>query len=665
MEVRVVGFAQLLFRSWCTGIHKTEHHKQHKTKSRTNPQEVLPTKLITHYYFHLIRPSQAKVQRYHDMELANDALDGASVAYDEIKPTLDAMFIQLNESSELASVTLDKYSEWAYHTIEEKADTIFDSNDEIKPALDAMSIQLNTFSELAESAIFDAYEEAADAIFDYIEADVLIDTVRLEEQYLERSKSGFVSGAPLPRYAPNMSSPPKGKANKKLTKGLKASSATETKLNRDVNTPKTKVAALESGEADKKREHEIKVLDMKQAIEQAYKKARLAHQDNNTPKTKVAAHESGEADKKREHERLARQLEVKRKIVAAKEKQLGIRGNPGRKDVTRGLKKTRRPMINKHSAHVASKKKKPIGSSTVKNIPTTALETLEEQLEETREAEEIAPLTTTTKLFIDGAIEGASKILDDASEMAYNACAPPTASTNGGAEEREGVEVASNKKKPIGSSTVKNILTTALETLEEQLEETREAEEIAAPTTTTKLEAVLVEEKAIVDATNDTEAALASRGNEPLTMEFVEERLAKQQKEHEKAMAALEKKLTSGNEVVVEECDGPLSNDAGSNAVNEETTEAPSNVNAETPKTDDEMPTQLNKLSESVSNGLTAVYVSVGEDLSLIDIALSEAAKSLSALIKGEVYYDQENEGEGMEISLDNRVGNSRTVAEI
>jgi len=83
------------------------------------------------------------------MELANDALDGASVAYDEIKPTLDAMSIQLNESTESASVTLDKYGEWAYHTIEEKADTIFESNDEIKPTLDAMSIQLNEFNESA------------------------------------------------------------------------------------------------------------------------------------------------------------------------------------------------------------------------------------------------------------------------------------------------------------------------------------------------------------------------------------------------------------------------------------------------------------------------------------------------------------------------------------
>ena len=245
-------------------------------------------------------------------------------------------------------------------------------------------------------------------------------------------------------------------------------------------------------------------------------------------------------------------------------------------------------MMHDSNAFVASNKKKtrPMKCTTTKEVSwikpagfdeqptqlTTAPETLEEQLEETREAEETAPLTTTTKLFIDGAIEGASKILEDASEIVYNACAPPTASTNG-AEEREGVDVST-----------------------------------AASTTT-----------------------------------------------------------TSGNEVLVEECGGPLSNDAGSNAVNEETTEAPSNVNAETPKTDDEMPTQLNKLSESVSNGLTTAYVRAGEDLSLIGIAFfqTNVVKSFSALIKGEVDYDPENEGEGMEISLDNRIGNSRTVAEI
>ena len=57
-----------------------------------------------------------------------------------------------------------------------------------------------------------------------------------------------------------------------------------------------------------------------------------------------------------------------------------------------------------------------------------------------------------------------------------------------------------------------------------------------------KLKAQL-EEEAVDDATKDTEAALASRGSEPLTMELVEERLAKQRKEHEKALAALEKKF--------------------------------------------------------------------------------------------------------------------------
>ena len=97
-------------------------------------------------------------------------------------------------------------------------------------------------------------------------------------------------------------------------------------------------------------------------------------------------------------------------------------------------------------------------------------------------------------------------------------------------------------------------------------------------------------------------------------------------------------------------------------------------VSAETSKAYDEMSTQLNKLNESFSlvrnqtvNGLTTAYARAGEDLSLIGIALSQtnAAKSLNALIKGEVDYDQENEGEGMEVSLDNRVGNSRTVAEI
>ena len=115
-------------------------------------------------------------------------------------------------------------------------------------------------------------------------------------------------------------------------------------------------------------------------------------------------------------------------------------------------------------------------------------------------------------------------------------------------------------------------------------------------------------------------------------------------------------------------------NDADPNAVNEETTEAPSDANAETSKTYDEMSTKLNESFSLVRNqtvktvnGLTTACARAGEDLSLMGIALSQTnvAKSLNALIKGEVDYDQENEGEGMEVSLDNRVGNSRTVAEI
>ena len=577
------------------------------------------------------------------MELANDALDGASVAYDEIKPTLDAMSIQLNESTESASVTLDKYGEWACHTIEEKADTIFESNDEIKPTLDAMSIQLNEFNESA--SVYSEWashtiEEGADFIFDYIEADGLIDTVCLEEQYLERSKSRFVSGAPLLRYDSNMSSPPKGKvksltsANKKLTKGLKASSATETKLNRDVNTLKIKVATLESGEANKKREHEIKVLEMKQPNNQA----KLAHQL------------------------------VKRKIAAAKEKQLGIRGkpgirgNPGRKNVTKGLKKTRRPMINNHSAPVASSKKKPIGSSTVKNV---SVKTKNKTQTETREAEEDVSQKTVFTANIKSPIHGAIQESGEREGIEASTAASGTTTVTTTATTTIGKE-----------DTTETPSTANVETSEAaQLNKFKESASQVYNQTVDGLTTACIEAEKdlslISIALTETKAAKSLNA----LMKGKADELTKEEDDGvEVSTAASTTTTTSGNEMLVEEFGVPRSNDAGSNAVNEETTEAPSNVNAETPKTDDEMPTQLNKLSESVSlvrnqtvNGLTTAYVRVGEDLSLIGIALSQtnAAKSLNTLIKGEVDYDQENEGEGMEISLDNRIGNSRTVAEI
>ena len=88
-------------------------------------------------------------------------------------------------------------------------------------------------------------------------------------------------------------------------------------------------------------------------------------------------------------------------------------------------------------------------------------------------------------------------------------------------------------------------------------------------------------------------------------------------------------------------------------------------------------------------NGLTTAYVRTGEDLSLIGLALTEtkAAKSLNALMEGKINEtslkiterlnainalmlkeedgEEKLDGEGMEISLDNRIGDSRTVAEI
>jgi len=63
-------------------IHKTEQHKktqnQIKRKCATNPQEVLPTKLITNFTLYAHRKPRLKDITI--MELANDAFDGASVA---------------------------------------------------------------------------------------------------------------------------------------------------------------------------------------------------------------------------------------------------------------------------------------------------------------------------------------------------------------------------------------------------------------------------------------------------------------------------------------------------------------------------------------------------------------------------------------------------------
>jgi hypothetical protein len=263
-----------------------------------------------------------------------------------------------------------------------------------------------------------------------------------------------------------------------------------------------------------------------------------------------------------------------------------------------------------------------MGSSTVKTSSkksekkdlTLALETLEKRSQETREAEDpvsqetreaedLASQPTTPTDDIQSFITGA---IGAASEIAHNACAPPTASINGAVVIEENGDPLREPKRAIWKEAIdqNSGKTYYLHTI------TKEVSWI-----------------------------------KPAGFDEQQEQLQREQP-----------------------------NDAGPNDVNEETTEAPSTANAETSTAYDEMSTQLNKLNESFSlvrnqtvNGLTTAYARAGEDLSLIGIALSQtkAARSLNALIKGEVDYDQENEGEGMEVSLDNRVGNSRTVAEI
>ena len=336
--------------------------------------------------------------------------------------------------------------------------------------------------------------------------------------------------------------------------------------------------------------------------------------------------------------------------------------------VTKGLKKTKRHMVDNHNAFVTSDKRPPIAAKRTtigrraaktsskkseKKDLTAALETPEKRSQETREAEDPVsqetretadpvsqetleteepvsqetretedpasqPTTDDIQSFITGAI-------DAASEIAHNVCAPPTASING-AEEREGVTTTATSGKGV-----------------------------------------------VIFEFGDPLREDFSPSSEPkraIWMEAIDQNSGKTYYFH-----TITKEVSwikpAGFDEQQEQLQREEPNDADPNAVNEETTEAPSDANAETSKTYDEMSTKLNEsfslVRNQTVNGLTAAYARAGEDLSLMGIALSQTnvAKSLNALIKGEVDYDQENEGEGMEVSLDNRVGNSRTVAEI
>ena len=188
------------------------------------------------------------------------------------------------------------------------------------------------------------------------------------------------------------------------------------------------------------------------------------------------------------------------------------------------------------------------------------------------------------------------------------------------------------------------------------------------------------------------------------------------------AILASAVKISSGGtekpvtEVVVEQRDGiekvlqeygvPLPDDACWTTVNEETSKAWTTLNdesakawktVETSKAYNEMSNHLTKFNESASqvynqtvNGLTTAYVMAEEDLSLMGLAITQTQtmKSINELLNSEKTAEtnkesainqeeekkegkeddedeDEYEGEGMEISLNNRIGDTRKLSEI
>ena len=188
------------------------------------------------------------------------------------------------------------------------------------------------------------------------------------------------------------------------------------------------------------------------------------------------------------------------------------------------------------------------------------------------------------------------------------------------------------------------------------------------------------------------------------------------------AILASAVKISSGGtekpvtEVVVEQRDGiekvlqeygvPLPDDVCWTTVNEETSKAWTTLNdesakawktVETSKAYNEMSNHLTKFNESASqvynqtvNGLTTAYVMAEEDLGLMGLAITQTQtmKSINELLNSEKTAEtnkesainqeeekkegkeddedeDEYEGEGMEISLNNRIGDTRKLSEI
>ena len=218
-----------------------------------------------------------------------------------------------------------------------------------------------------------------------------------------------------------------------------------------------------------------------------------------------------------------------------------------------------------------------------------------------------------------------------------------------------------------------------------QAEESREASEDIANTKTATSEEVQNANAILASAVK-----ISSGGTEkPVTEVVVEQR--------------------DGIEKVLQEYGVPLPDDACLTAVNEETSKAWTTLNdesakawktVENSKAYNEMSNHLTKFNESASqvynqtvNGLTTAYVMAEEDLSLMGLAITQTQtmKSINELLNSEKTAEtneesainqetneekkegkedddedeEEYEGEGMEISLNNRIGDTRKLSEI
>ena len=265
-------------------------------------------------------------------------------------------------------------------------------NAETSKACGEMSNQLDKFSELAifdpiEEAVFDPMEEAADTMFDAFQG----------------SNSTFASSE----------EPPSPRTIAEHTAGILKKSRY---VSSEMPTRKTKVTTLGSGETDKKREHDLKVLKMKQAHDnkssiqvpiqesgerEGVEASIATSTTSKTTKAKISGKEvvieeysvplpnEGAAKKKEPAIRGVNTSNKKLKASSATETKLNRDITTPKTRVittyrvTKGLK-THRHMINNGNAFVASNKK-PIGSSTVKTSP---MKTKNKKQTETREAEE-------------------------------------------------------------------------------------------------------------------------------------------------------------------------------------------------------------------------------------------------------------------------------------